>query len=77
MVFTSRKKIASLHSKSSEKPNYILLRNVSNLKTSTNQKSNNKSSKSQQINLTTFEHQTEQLYNNNSMKIKLLIFNNN
>ncbi|VVC37382.1 Hypothetical protein CINCED_3A013027 [Cinara cedri] len=59
------KTISTLHSKSSEKKNEILLRNVSSLETSNNQESNNNNSKSEQINLTTFEPQLDQLFNDN------------
>lgn len=56
-----------MNSKSPEESNQTILRDVSDLETTTNPESSKDSSKSEQTNLTKFEPQMDEIFNKNGM----------
>lgn len=61
------RKISTLKSKTTEQPNQTLLRYVSGLDTTIKQESNNKISKSKQINTTEFKPKVNQILSTDGM----------
>lgn len=61
------RKISNMNSKSPEESNQTILRDVSDLETTTNPESSKDSSKSEQTNLTKFEPQMDEIFNKNGM----------
>lgn len=66
------RKMSTVSSESTEQPNQIQLRNVSGLETTTDQESNNTSSKSKQTTLPTSELQMDQLFNIDGIKYVII-----
>lgn len=66
--------MSTSNSKSIEQPNQITQRDVSGLETTANiESSNNKSSKSEQINVTAFEPQMDQLFSIDGICLIILL----